>query len=126
MDNLFIEPTDDQPKVEFFHDTGEFIISGKSLPEDVSSFYKPVMEWLQKYSLQPNLVTELTFKLTYFNTASSKVILDMLMIMEKIQDSKKQVTVNWYYPVYDEDMKEAGEEYSEMVDLQFNYISYTP
>ncbi len=126
MESLIIEPKDDSPLVKFIEEDGKMEISGKSLPEDVTSFYKPVIAWLNKYATRPKPLTEFTFKLTYFNTASSKLILDILMILEKIHNDGKEVHVNWNYPVYDEDMQEAGEEYSEMVDLPFNHISYTP
>ena len=48
-----------------------FEISGKSLPEDVVDFYQPLLDWLNKYRSTPNPKTEFTFKLMYFNTASS-------------------------------------------------------
>jgi hypothetical protein len=126
MNSLFIEEMDDSPKVSFTHENGKLEISGKSLPEDVTAFYRPVLDWLNNYAQKPQPVTELTFKLSYFNTASSKLILDILTILEKMNDEGKKVLVNWYYHEYDEDMRDAGVEYSEMVDVPFNHFSYHP
>jgi hypothetical protein len=126
MERLIIELRDDSPQINFDEESGKMEISGKSLPENVTSFYKPVLDWLNEYTLHPKPLTEFTFKFTYFNTASSKLILDILMILEKIHDSGKDVKVNWHYPVYDEDMKEAGLEYSDMVDIPFSHFSHTP
>lgn len=126
MDNLLFIEKDDSPKVNFIHETGKLEISGKSLPEDVFSFYKPILEWLNQYALESFSETEFTFKLTYFNTASSKLLLDILTILEKMKDTGKKVHVNWYYPEYDEDMRDAGIEYSEMVDVPFKHFSYHP
>jgi hypothetical protein len=126
MDSLIIEPMDDSPNVRFTHENGKLEISGKSLPENVSAFYAPILEWLTNYSLNPQPSTEFTFRLTYFNTASSKLILDLLTILEKMKNEGRNVLVNWYYPDYDEDMKDAGIEYSEMVDVPFNHFSYHP
>jgi len=117
---------DDSPNVSFTHENGKLEISGKSLPENVSAFYAPILQWLTDYSLDPQPLTEFTFKLTYFNTASSKLILDLLTILEKMKNEGRNVLVNWYYPDYDEDMKDAGIEYSEMVDVPFNHFSYHP
>lgn len=125
MENLIIEATDDCPKVEFSSKDGKMIISGKSLPEDVISFYNPMLSWLEEYSKNPAPDTQFTFKLTYFNTSSSKLILDILMILEKMNEEGKSVQVNWYYSEYDEDMKEAGNEYSEMVNVNFRHFEYT-
>lgn len=117
---------DDSPKVSFTHNLGKLEISGKSLPEDVSAFYRPILDWLVQYSQKPHHETEFTFKLTYFNTASSKLILDILLILEKMHENGEKVLVNWYYPEYDEDMREAGLEYSEMVEVPFKHFSYHP
>lgn len=119
MNTLIIFPTDDCPEINFNPKSGNFLIKGKSLPEDVSSFYDPVINWLKEYANAPAEKTIVDFKLTYFNTASSKLILDMLMIFEEMRENNKEVVVQWYYPDYDEDMKDAGLEYAEMVDVPF-------
>ena len=123
MNSLIIEMTDDCPQINFDIESGKMEISGKSLPENVIFFYEPVLEWLNQYIEQPKPLTEFTFKLTYFNTASSKLILDILMLLEQIKENGKEVIVNWHFPEYDEDMRDAGLEYSEMVDIPFNHIS---
>ena len=125
MDKLMIMPTDDSPRVVLDKESGVFEISGKSLPEDVSAFYEPVLEWLRGYSGDPNESTAFDIRLTYFNTASSKLILDILVILEEMVLEGKTVNINWHYPEYDEDMKEAGIEYSEMVDVPFTHIEYS-
>ncbi len=126
MDNLILDEMDDSPKVKFSHENGKLELSGKSLPEDVSTFYQPILDWLTEYSETPAGETEFTFKLTYFNTASSKLILDILSILEKMKDDGRKVVVKWFYPEYDEDMRDAGQEYSEMVDVPFEHFSYNP
>jgi len=126
MDRLLIEMTDDSPQIRFDPENGMLEITGKSLPENVTQFYNPVLKWLNEYSDDPKPLTELTFKLTYFNTASSKIILDILMILEKVHQDGNKVIINWNYPVYDDDMKEAGLEYGEMVELPFTHQSFNP
>jgi uncharacterized protein YkuJ len=60
--------------------------------------------------------------MTYFNTASSKIILDILMRLEDLHNDGKNITVEWHYEEDDEDMQEAGEEYSEIVEVPFKFI----
>ena len=43
METLKIAATEDTPNVVFDYENGEFIISGRSLPEDVTTFYQPVL-----------------------------------------------------------------------------------
>jgi hypothetical protein len=124
MDALVIAKTDDTPQVHLDKATGKFEFSGKSLPEDVSSFYKPIFDWLDAYSKNTNDESIFEFKMTYFNTASSKVILDVLMKLEEMVNDGKDVKVKWYYEEDDEDMEEAGEEYSEIVEVPFEFISH--
>lgn len=122
MNALYITGTDDCPDVILDKEKAIFQLSGKSLPEDVSSFYAPLLKWLEEYAKNPLEKTSFNIKLHYFNTASSKLILDIFMLLETMKENGKSVEVNWFYPDYDEDMKEAGIEYSEMVEIPFNYI----
>ncbi len=77
MEALRIDPTDDCPSVIFDTDNSKFEISGKSLPEDVVSFYQPLLDWLEEYKTTPIDKTVFNFKLVYFNTASSKMIISL-------------------------------------------------
>jgi len=124
MELLRIEQTDDSPLVILDQENNCFEISGKSLPEDVVDFYQPVLDWLMAYKNNPNSKTEFTIKLVYFNTASSKLILDILMLLEEMAEEGRDVIVKWLSHKSDEDMQEAGKEYEEMIDVQFEHITY--
>ena len=119
MEILNLEGTADTPKIILDKENRIFEISGRSLPEDSAEFYRPVIEWINRYSQQPNAVTEFVFKLEYFNTSSSKLILDILSALEEIEGMK----IKWCYPEDDEDMEEAGKEFSELVEIPFEYAS---
>jgi hypothetical protein len=124
METIKIQGTEDTPKIIL--DAGNEIleISGRSLPEDVTSFYEPVLNWLTEYAENPNKKTIFNFKLTYFNTASSKLLLDILMKLEEMNEKGQDVLIRWHYPEDDEDMAEAGEEYADIVDVPFEQVSY--
>jgi hypothetical protein len=62
--------------------------------------------------------------LSYFNTASSKIILDILLKLEEIRNNGANVEIKWHYSSDDEDMMEAGEEYAEIVDIPIELIEY--
>ena len=122
MEPLIIAKTDDTPAIHLDKAAGKFEFSGKSLPEDVSTFYAPVFDWIAKYGDDANDSATFVFKMTYFNTASSKIILDILMRLEDLHNDGKNITVEWHYEEDDEDMQEAGEEYSEIVEVPFKFI----
>lgn len=121
MEVLNYEGTEDTPKVVLDKANGHFEISGRSLPEDSAEFYQPILDWLSEYANSPNDETPFIFKLEYFNTASSKLILDVLSRLETIDGA----SVVWYYHEDDEDMFEAGEEFDDLVDdVEFSFETY--
>ena len=120
MDVVNIEGTEDTPKVVFDKGANVFEISGRSLPEDAAEFYQPLLDWLDAYAADANPSTDFVVKLEYFNTASSKLILDVLTKLEDIENVK----VSWYFYDDDEDMEEAGEEFSELIEVEFDLKAY--
>ncbi|HJZ41399.1 MAG TPA: DUF1987 domain-containing protein [Bacteroidales bacterium] len=124
METIKIQGTEDTPKIILDAENEILEISGRSLPEDVSSFYEPVLNWLNDYAENPATKTVFNFKLTYFNTASSKLLLDILMKLEELHEKGNEVVIRWHYPEDDEDMAEAGEEYADIVDVPFEQVSY--
>ena len=120
MEIINLEGTEDTPKIILDKTNKIFEISGRSLPEDSSEFYQPIIDWLVEYAKDPLPETIFDFKLEYFNTASSKLILDLLTELEDIDNTK----IKWYFYEDDEDMEEAGDEFSELVELDFELIPY--
>lgn len=124
MEKIVLNATYDTPGIYLSKEENKFEFTGKSLPEDVNAFYGPILQWLEQYVASPNQKTVIDFKLTYFNTSSSKVLLDIMMKLEEIPDKGSEVLVRWHYPEYDEDMLMAGKEYAEMVELPFEFLPY--
>jgi hypothetical protein len=120
MSNLEINDSIKTPSISFRENTGTLEIKGKSIPENSLEFYRPVFEWLDAYSHSPSSETELIVKLEYFNTSSSKCLLDIFRRLESINSSgKSNVKVKWFYETDDEDMMEAGEDYRALVKIPF-------
>ena len=80
MDKLNITESEDTPQIILDAESGKLEISKKSFPEDAIAFYAPVFEWLRKYAQHPNAATTFSFKMEYFNTASSKQIYKILSL----------------------------------------------
>ena len=124
METIKIQGTEDTPRIILDVENDIMEISGRSLPEDVAAFYEPVLSWLKEYAENPKEETILNFRLTYFNTASSKLLLDILMILEELKEKGNSVLIKWHYPEEDEDMEEAGDEYADIVDVPFEKVPY--
>tara|TARA_B100001057_G_C22512723_1_gene818586 strand:+ start:100 stop:474 length:375 start_codon:yes stop_codon:yes gene_type:complete len=119
MEDLKLEGSAKTPFVEF-SSSGELLLKGRSIPENSIEFYKPLIEWIDGYSQSVNENTVLSVQLEYFNTSSSKCILDVFKKLETLSGSN--VSVKWYYEEDDEDMLEAGEDYEAIIDLDFEMI----
>lgn len=117
MTPFILEPTEESPGVVLDAQAGRFEISGKSYPEDAVAFYQPIFRWLKKYSENPNPQTEVSFKLLYFNTASQKLFLDLLLILDRMVEAGKEVSIDWYYDEEDESMRDAGDEFANLLDV---------
>lgn len=124
MEALIIEETDETPKIVLDAANNKFEFFGKSLPEDVTTFYGQVLDWLDEYGQSTNPKTVVDIKLVYFNTASSKLILDILFKLEEIHDEGNDLSIVWHYQEDDEDMEEAGEEYADLVEMPFELKKY--
>ena len=123
IEDLIISGTNKTPAIKLTASTGTIEISGRSIPENSIEFYQPMFTWLEKYSMDPIAKTEAKIILEYFNTSSSKCILDVLRKLEQLNRSgKSEVVVLWYYEEDDEDMMEAGQDYDALVDLPFQLI----
>jgi len=122
MESLLVEGTAKTPTIRFDGDHGLIEIKGRSIPENSIEFYKPLIDWLDKYSQSPKQVTKVNIQLEYFNTSSSKCILDVFKKLETIHKSNYEVVINWYYEEDDEDMLEAGEDYESIIRIPFKMI----
>ncbi len=117
MEDIKIAPTQKTPMVHFSA-TGSLELKGRSIPENSLEFYKPLIEWLEIYSQTAEKETNVHVQLEYFNTSSSKCLLDLFKRLESLN----KVFIHWYYEQDDEDMLEAGEDYEAIVSVPFKMI----
>lgn len=123
MDALVIEGSPKTPTVGFDAEKGTLLIKGRSIPENSIEFYKPLVDWIENYANFSKPETQVNIQLEYFNTSSSKCILDVFKKLEGIhKGGKSAVTINWHYEEDDEDMLEAGEDYQAIINIPFKMV----
>lgn len=123
MDPIKIEATAKTPEISFDADKGLLEMKGRSIPEHTVEFYKPLHQWIDEYGENPQPLTSVEIFVEYYNTSSSKSILDMFKRLESIHKKGHDMIVKWYYEDDDEALLESGEEYQSMVDIPFELIS---
>ncbi len=131
MKKLFIEKTSKTPKINFDPDNWIFEMEGISRPENVREFYYPIIERLENFrknelktipedKRKPPFVVK--FFLDYFNSSSAKFILDIILQISEFHEEGVNPIIEWYFEEDDIDMKEAGQEFEELIDIDFKYI----
>ena len=121
---LILDKTQDTPEIILDKAGSKFDFSGNSIPENTKKFFQPVFDWIEEYNKNPNDETVVNFKMIYFNTSSTKSILDIMIQFKELAKNGEMLIINWYFSEQDEDMLEAGEGFSKMVRFPFNYIKY--
>jgi hypothetical protein len=120
--NHHIEATTSTPDVLFDETLGTLEFSGQSYPEDSLPFYSRIQTGIEDYLQRTDGPLTLIFKLDYFNTSSSKCLLNLFESMEKHHSQKGNIQVKWYYKPDDEDMHDSGIDFSLDVMLPFEFI----
>ncbi|PJB14604.1 MAG: nuclear pore complex subunit [Flavobacteriales bacterium CG_4_9_14_3_um_filter_32_8] len=118
---IIIKGTYETPTIAFDALEGSLLIEGKSLPENSIEFYEPLLNALENYNNTPADYTNVDFKLEYFNTGSSKCILNILRTLQHIHTTKGNVIINWYHDEDDLEMLEIGQDYSLIINVPFNF-----
>jgi hypothetical protein len=130
MNKFYLEETEFTPEISFDIDARKFNFKGVSRPEDVFKFYHPAIDWLKE--LEQNIYSHsdakyniptinIEFHLTYFNSASSKMLLQILESFKRIQDEGIEIKIDWYYDENDEQMFDDGTDLSESVGIPFSF-----
>jgi len=112
------------PSVDFNAETGVCEISGESYLEDTFQFYEPLINWLKKFTAEAKKPILFNIKLTYYNTSTSKYLLDMFDILKIYEDNNGKVALNWYCEA--EELKfveEDVEDYMIQTGLNINIIT---
>lgn len=121
LKGIRLSETSKTPKVFLDHLLGKYIVSGRSLPEDAVGFYHQVTIWLHQFSESYHFDKEarFEFELEYFNTSSSKCLLDIFKIIARMHKDGKPVKIIWRFDIDDEDMEETGEDYRDLLEVPF-------
>ena len=120
MRRLLIAATAKTPQIEWNDEQSTLTLSGRSIPENAVEFYRPVLDWT--HCLEVDTPMTVMVQLEYFNTSSSKCLLDLFKRLE----TSSEIQVKWHFDADDEDMLEAGEDYDHIVSLPFTFIEVDP
>lgn len=125
LKGMFLSKNTDTPEVSLNAQEGLLEITGRSLPENAEVFYQPVLDWVKAYTKSAPQKTTVKIELEYFNSSSVKQVLSLLISLEELYRSGKEVTVIWSYNEDDELMEMKGRELESIIELPFNLIAFS-
>jgi len=125
MKSFSIKQTKHTPLVAFDVNDMSLTIEGYSIPEDVSVFYAPLLEFIDQNAQLINSSSKklsLSLNLEYFNSASLKFYVKLIGILVDIK-GRHSITVDYYYDKDDEDFYETGVDISAVLNIPFNFVT---
>lgn len=122
IEPLLLEAGKYTPAVRFDPLKGVLELVGESYPENTAQFYAPLFDWIERYigALKPGERLEVVLELSYFNSSSSKALMDLFDRLIKAKKRGLAPVVRWLHDPHNPSAKENGEEFAEdLVELDF-------
>ena len=111
--------TESTPNVDFDILSSFYEIRGKSVPLKTSEFYQPIINWLKGFSDDIKDGSIVKIDLEYFNSESYKWLIQIFRIFERSNKMGAKITVEWFFDEGDEEIKDLGKEFEQIIDLPF-------
>lgn len=124
MNNIVLIPSKDLPYfpgVNFDFVAEKCMLYEESYMEEPYKFYKPLIDWLKEYFVTKDCLF-FEFKLTYFNTSTSKMIIELLEVMKTNKDKGKKIVVRWYILYEDPDLVSEIQDFENDSDMPIEII----
>lgn len=121
VQSLYIEKTEETPEVDFSLEAGRLMLSGRSLPEDAFSFYKPLIHWVEHNAEHLNGQLLVEINLDYFNSSSGRYLMELLTKLETGVKGSAESKIIWVAEEGDEIMLDKGVEFASIITLPFEF-----
>jgi hypothetical protein len=123
LKNLYKDPTQKTPQIDFNYLTGELILAGKSIPENATEIFSPIYDWVNNYIKNARQTTNLRLNLEYFNTASSIWLAKIVKCLSKIEIPDSVLQIHLYFNIEEfdtMDIEDIKDSLSHVVDIVNN------
>ncbi|MDE2344110.1 MAG: DUF1987 domain-containing protein [Betaproteobacteria bacterium] len=123
MNDFHIARTAHTPEVDFRFSEHRLTLCGEAYPEDAASFFNPVLSVLERYlATVDDCNIEFNFQLTYFNSASTKMLYRLFGLLNDSACTRNRVVMRWHHDPEDDTVLEFGES----VHDDFNALEFIP
>jgi hypothetical protein len=110
MNDIYIARATHSPEVDFQFSNHVLTMTGEAYPENANEFFHPILLGLESYlkSVDSQDI-EFNFRLTYFNSASTKMLYSMFELLNESACKNNRIILNWYHDEEDDTILEFGE-----------------
>jgi len=121
MKNIHKEGDLKIPEINLNYDKGLIELKGRSTPENTNDVYQPIIEWVKEYIKNPKPKTVVNIHFEYYNSSSAKYLARFFEQFIVLKENDLSLEINWFYD--DEELMDSGHDFSEIIDIDFNFIS---
>jgi len=124
MQDLHIPAERDKPAIDFTFSKHHLSLSGESFPENALAFYGPVVSALMAYLGETkNTPITVDIELRYFNSSSTKILLNIFRMLDQASTNGNTVTLNWRHDPEDDTIAEFGADIAnDFITLQYHAV----
>lgn len=124
MQDLHIAAERDKPEIDFSFSRNHLLIRGESFPENALAFYGPVVSALMEYLGQTkDAQITVDIELRYFNSSSTKILLNIFRMLDQASAGGNTVTLNWRHDPEDDTIAEFGADIAhDFITLHYNAV----
>ncbi len=119
---ILIDKTADCPYVNFSED-GLLEIEGRSITEDVFSFWQPLIDWIANYISSPAEITRAIFFLEYSNSSTNKYLNETMRLLDRCASEGNKVEIVWRYEEDDESILTLGHDLESLISTPIKFES---
>jgi hypothetical protein len=120
---LYIKGTSKTPEIDF--KPGLVSISGRSIPEDAVTFFRPVVKWIEKYVASPLKETKVNFRIEYINSGSNRFVFNILKLLNDSHKAGNTIIISWFYEEDDDTIKNLGQDFKTLLEVPINLVIIT-
>ena len=114
-----------KPTVTLDKESGVFALSGRSIPENATAAFEPILNWWSEYLQTPNQQTVIDLNFDYINSSSMKQLVKLFGMLDEVNGKATAVKVVWHYNNDDIDSKAQASRLSKMVKFPISIVADT-
>ena len=125
MQDIYLAPERDKPEVDFKFSQHHLTLRGESFPENALAFYGPITSALMEYlgGTQGQDI-RVDIELRYFNSSSTKILLNLFRMLDQASSNRNVVHLNWYHDAEDDTVLDFGNDVAQdFITLKYQAVA---